>query len=342
MDDRITSSTTITPSPSLSNIVDPSRRSEPQSTGRVSFRGPTSMAYSLDVANKTISDMGYRSICDVEEPGQQTEETRLPRPRSGSGSGDPLLEYSKDEIVRLCQLHEEEIGIMYPVLDIQAVIVHGKNLASFLESSRNQPPTDLLNDDKTLQLKAIMCCALVVEEAGHSERATRLFDSMEAVLNRKLMAEQSNVGDLPLLALLAGYRFLSNDEVLAWRVIGQVTRLCLELGIHQRETLMKIQNESERRNALMSFWSAYILDRRWAFATGLPYILQDDDVDSELPYPVSGLPRVAPRHLIDWLKSGRVPVPCRDDQLLSTGCQGVAPSVPLWTSAGAGTAPGGD
>ncbi|KAF5612951.1 transcriptional activator acu-15 [Fusarium subglutinans] len=245
-----------------------------------SFRGPTSMAFSLDVANNTINNMGYKGISDEENPhlndGMGPTSTR---PR------DPLHEFDKDEMIRLCRLHEEEIGIMYPVLNIQTVISHAKNMATFLETLRQQSPRELVNDDKTLQLKIIMCCALVVEEHGHSDKAIRLFESMETVLNRKLMAEAADVATLPILALVAGYRFLSNDEVLAWRVMGHVARLCLELGIHQRTGLMRIQDEEERKNALVSFWSAYVLDRRWAFATGLPFVVQDEEIDSELPFP---------------------------------------------------------
>ncbi|KAF5604435.1 transcriptional activator acu-15 [Fusarium pseudoanthophilum] len=245
-----------------------------------SFRGPTSMAFSLDVANNTINNMGYKGISDEENPhlndGMGPMSTR---PR------DPLHEFDKDEMIRLCRLHEEEIGIMYPVLNIQTVISHAKNMATFLETLRQQSPRELVNDDKTLQLKIIMCCALVVEEHGHSDKAIRLFESMETVLNRKLMAEAADVATLPILALVAGYRFLSNDEVLAWRVMGHVARLCLELGIHQRTGLMRIQDEEERKNALVSFWSAYVLDRRWAFATGLPFVVQDEEIDSELPFP---------------------------------------------------------
>ncbi|RGP77510.1 transcription factor [Fusarium longipes] len=245
-----------------------------------SFRGPTSMAFSLDVANNTINNMGYKGISD-EENQHLNEGTGAMSTRPG----DPLHEFDKDEMVRLCRLHEEEIGIMYPVLNIQSVISHAKSMATFLESVRQQNPRELINDDKTLQLKIIMCCALVVEEHGHSDKAIRLFDSMETVLNRKLMAEAADVATLPILALVAGYRFLSNDEVLAWRVMGHVARLCLELGIHQRTGLMRIQDEEERKNALVSFWSAYVLDRRWAFATGLPFVVQDEEIDSQLPFP---------------------------------------------------------
>lgn len=246
------------------------------------FQGPTSTAFTLDVARETISNMGWKTTeegDDIEPLPSNNMVTTIP-----TQMADPLLEFDKDEMVRLCRVHEDEIGIMYPVINIQTVIAHVKNVSLYL---RNQRPMELLNDLETLQLKIIICCALVVEGHGHSEKALRVYESMENIVNRKLMSDGLDVCDLPLLALVAGYRFLSNEEVLAWRVMGQVVRLCMELGIHQKRGLMTIQNEAERKNALNSFWSAYVLDRRWAFGTGLPYAIQDDEIDPTLPMPVS-------------------------------------------------------
>ncbi|KAG8423915.1 hypothetical protein J3458_000762 [Metarhizium acridum] len=249
------------------------------------FQGPTSMAYSLDIANTTIANMGYRGIDETSDQDQQGSDVTMQIAASNTGH-DPLLEFDKDEMVRLCRLHEEEVGIMYPVLNIQSVTAHAKNIAPLLDSMRGQQqPTELINDEQTLQLKMVICCALVTESHGHSDKAVRLYESMEGVVNKKLMSDPSDVANLPLLCLLAGYRFLSYDEVLAWRVIGQVVRLCLEAGIHQSRGLMRIQDDTERRNALNSFWSAYVLDRRWAFGTGLPYSVQDDEIDPRLPLP---------------------------------------------------------
>jgi hypothetical protein len=245
------------------------------------------MAYSLDVVNNTIANMGYHGIDESDDQDPQGGHVAGPMGTSHTGI-DPLLEFDKDEMIRLCRFHEDEIGIMYPVLDIQSVIAHAKNITPFLDSLRSQGrTTELVNDEKTLRLKMVMCCALITESHGHCDKAVRLYESMEAVVNKKLMSDISDVANLPLLCLLAGYRFLSNDEVLAWRVIGQVVRLCLELGIHQNRGLMKIHDETQRRNALNSFWSAYVLDRRWAFGTGLPYSVHDDEIDPRLPLPVS-------------------------------------------------------
>jgi hypothetical protein len=281
--DRIipTPGSAIAPSPSQSSASG----QRPDYPGKQTpFQGPTSMGFTLDVARETISNMGWKTT----EEGDDNElppNNHIP-PTLSAQLPDPLLEFDKDEMVRLCRVHEDEIGIMYPVLNIQTVIAHVKSVSLYLRSQR---PTEPLNDLQTLQLKAIMCCALVVEGHGHCEKALRLYESMESIINRKLMSDGLDVSDLPLLALVAGYRFLSNEEVLAWRVMGQVVRLCVELGIHQKRGLMMIQSESERKNALNSFWSAYVLDRRWAFGTGLPYAIQDDEIDPTLPLPVSSL-----------------------------------------------------
>lgn len=340
MSDRAmtTSSSVVTASPSQSTAT--MQKPEGSHYRHGSFRGPTSMAFSLDVANSTIANMGYRIVQEPEEPPQPTEDPENLLP---PGQCDPLLEFDKDELVRLCRLHEDEVGIMYPVLDIQTVIAHAKNLVTYLESLGNQRPREPINDEKTLQLKMVMCCALVVEEHGHSLKAEKIYRSMETVINRKLMSDPSDFASLPLLALLAGYRFLSNDEVLSWRVIGQVARLCLELGINQRTGLMAITDDVERKNALSSFWTAYVLDRRWAFGTGLPYVVQDSDIDPQLPLPVSksilGL-TINMQYTNHY--PGGVPMACCHGHILSVVCQGVATGVPFWPCPCSRTPPRGN
>jgi hypothetical protein len=46
-------------------------------------------------------------------------------------------------------------------------------------------------------------------------------------------------------------------------------------------------DEEQRTMATLTFWSVYCLDRRWSFGTGMPFALQDSDIDPNLPKPVS-------------------------------------------------------
>lgn len=79
-----------------------------------------------------------------------------------------------------------------------------------------------------------------------------------------------------------------DDDATAYRVIGLAARMCLELGLHRRDALIKsFPNEAEWPDVLRAFWSVYSLDRRWSFGTGLPFVIQDEDIDPNLPEPVS-------------------------------------------------------
>lgn len=181
---------------------------------------------------------------------------------------------------------------MYPLMKMDSTIRHATELSEWMEKSKRQglvPPEaqyEALTDDRTLLLKIVLCCALAIEEHGNSKKAARLYDSIEAVTMKTLMSGPADVTKLPYLALVAGYKFFSNDELAAWRIMGQLMRLCFELGLHRREGIDKITDPQDRRNALNTFWSAYVLERRWSFATGLPFVCHDDKIDPKLPYPV--------------------------------------------------------
>jgi hypothetical protein len=65
----------------------------------------------------------------------------------------------------------------------------------------------------------------------------------------------------------------------------------MELGLHRHETYTSIfPTEAERNAAMILFWSIYVLDRRWSFGTGMPFALQDADIDPLLQKPDASTP----------------------------------------------------
>lgn len=82
-----------------------------------------------------------------------------------------------------------------------------------------------------------------------------------------------------------------DEETLAWRTIGIVERMCLERGLHRRETLNHPATVAAGRNRVLRlFWSIYVLDMRWSFGTGMPFSLEDSDIDPWLPEPEEKTP----------------------------------------------------
>jgi len=60
----------------------------------------------------------------------------------------------------------------------------------------------------------------------------------------------------------------------------------MELGLHRRDAFLKrLTTDVERSTVTKLFWSVYVLDRRWSFGTGMPFAIQDADIDDTLPEP---------------------------------------------------------
>ena len=64
--------------------------------------------------------------------------------------------------------------------------------------------------------------------------------------------------------------------------------MCFEMGLHRRDSLEKAFKSQEATFwGVRLFWCVYVLDRRWSFGTGLPFAMQDAEIDPQLPEPVS-------------------------------------------------------
>lgn len=42
----------------------------------------------------------------------------------------------------------------------------------------------------------------------------------------------------------------------------------------------------ERKMTIRMFWRVHTLDTRWSFGAVLPFIIQINDIDSDIPWPV--------------------------------------------------------
>jgi hypothetical protein len=72
------------------------------------------------------------------------------------------------------------------------------------------------------------------------------------------------------------------------------TSACMELGLHRQETWQRtggvFPGELAWTWAMRLFWCIYVLDRKWAFGSGLPFGIQDMDMDTNLPEPGHSTP----------------------------------------------------
>ncbi|TID21697.1 fungal-specific transcription factor-like protein [Venturia nashicola] len=281
------------PDPSNAGLMMPSQSTPAPKHPK--FRGPTSALFNLGVARSSLVHMGLAG----DEGGEDELMTHDGTP-SGSpppnqrpvlhASKDAIWSLNKDEAIRLIYAWQDEMGTMYPIVDIEGLVRHTGMLFTFMEAARrsrlmdgSMPGADAIYDDQTNLLKLIVAVALTLEGSGKSELGKRMWESVRTSVEAQLF-DAPDLKGLQMLALAAMYHFHCDDESLAWRLIGQGARLAVEIGLHRHETYANnFTTDEERQFATVLFWSLYVLDRRWSFGTGMPFALQDADIDALLP-----------------------------------------------------------
>lgn len=195
-------------SPGASNLGrSPSvaRRKSQSQNQQPTFRGPTSSAFSFGVAKNSLETMGITSQAegDLNGAGGGTATTEVtPEPTESTApfvptlvtDKDPIWAISKDEALRLCRVYEDEMGLMYPVIDVEKVIAHATSLYRFIEAvyrngmmRQGLPGADAIDDEDTNILKLMLATALTVEACGRSELGQRLFEFVQPAIDNMLL-----------------------------------------------------------------------------------------------------------------------------------------------------------
>ncbi|KIW46959.1 uncharacterized protein PV06_02578 [Exophiala oligosperma] len=288
-------SLSVSMSRTLPPLISPKRQS---SKPLPQFHGPTSTLYGLDVARSSLQTMGITQNANDDgllSRDRSRAASPVPIPATPHPSKDPLWLIDHAEVIRLLRVYEEEIGIMYPVVDIDRVMKHANSLYKFIQASLrtgfgqpNLPGADAIDDEETIVLKMILATTLTVEGHGRSEFGQRFFEAAKPAVDLQLVTAL-DIKSVILVVLTATYYFQRDEEAQAWRFIGIAARMCIEMGLHRKDSLLKsFSDEADYQQTVRIFWTVYALDRRWSFGTGMPFALQDADIDPNLPEPDEG------------------------------------------------------
>lgn len=174
--------------------LSPSQRSFPRVSNfqEPSFQGPTTSAFSFDLAKSSLQRRGIVERKETTDEGNLTQE---PSPLASPSAPhrdlglrkviDPVWSLSKSEALRLCQVYEEEMGIMYPVLELPELLnqVHllYDTVDHTIASDSQLDGNHTLHREDVYILRLVFACALTAEASGRSEQAIALFDSVREV-----------------------------------------------------------------------------------------------------------------------------------------------------------------
>ncbi|KAL4928203.1 transcription factor domain-containing protein [Aspergillus undulatus] len=259
--------------------------------GSPDYVGPTSAEFGIAKRQRPADES--------DGDGEELEDTTTaPSPAAVSDveamSSDLLGCLGKEEALRLVTVYENNVGLMYPCIDLDS-------LRSYVNDYYKDGPTPPGTTDQDWffardaeVLKILLATALLAESHGRSERAALLADSVEDRFATRVKIPEVDMKELLILALLSIFHSYRDDEVISWRIIGMAVRGSMQLGLHRQETWLRtggvFPGELQWTFASRLFWCIYVLDRKWSFGTGLPFAIQDSDMDTNLPEPGAATP----------------------------------------------------
>lgn len=157
------------------------------------FQASTSSAY--NVANSSLQTMGITQggpndenaeLFDEHSSNQAFPSQAPTAPMTLHPDKEPLWSIRKEDAVRLCKLYQEEMGTMYPIVNMDQIIHQANLLFKFTESAArigliraDMPGRDALGTDDNNILKMVLATALTIEANGRSGLGEALFQSVK-------------------------------------------------------------------------------------------------------------------------------------------------------------------
>ncbi|KAK4069731.1 transcriptional regulator family: Fungal Specific TF [Trichoderma aggressivum f. europaeum] len=201
-----------------------------------------------------------------------------------------LEEIDGEMAVHLVHLYDTFVGVTHPILPIGVLMRHVRKLYPALAAESHSSVQDILaaqmgRSDLNI-IKMVFGIALVIQDSSHEAAAAKFHASIQRDVDNTIWAATAEIGDLQVLILVSIYHSIKGNSRLAWRIVGNLTRLILEFGLHKGKVLMSMFKEpSSYKLAVNMFWTAFVLDCQLSYSLGLPRHIQDKDIDNSIPLP---------------------------------------------------------
>ncbi|KDN62547.1 putative fungal specific transcription factor domain-containing protein [Colletotrichum sublineola] len=106
---------------------------------------------------------------------------------------------------------------------------------------------------------------------------------MAAIEPMDYILEQHNLATVQFLLLLAVHGTRSPYGAGAWSQIRYAVTLCIELGLHRKQTTASSHSPRDLEIRRRAFWSCYCFDRMTGVVLGRTFAIADRDINAELP-----------------------------------------------------------
>ncbi|KKP05640.1 hypothetical protein THAR02_02281 [Trichoderma harzianum] len=157
-----------------------------------------------------------------------------------------LEEIDGETAVHLVHLYDSFVGVTHPILPIGLLMRHVRELYPDLAAESHSSVRDILVNQMSRSdlniIKMVFAIAMVIQDSSHEAAAAKLHASIQRDVDNTIWAATAEIGDLHVLILVSIYHLIKGNSRLAWRIVGNLTRLILEFGLHKNKVLMTMIN----------------------------------------------------------------------------------------------------
>lgn len=179
------------------------------------YVGPTSAEFGLTQPRRSLSHQAG-DCATIDDCGEELDLSTAPSPAPSERSENPPLRHplrslGPDETLRLVQVYEDTVGVMYPCVDLDGVRAyvlefyrsHDSTTGSSSGlSTHTASDQDWFSARDVQVLKILLATALLVESHGRSERAAQLADSVEDRFASRMKIAEVDMKEILILTLL--------------------------------------------------------------------------------------------------------------------------------------------
>jgi len=178
------------------------------------FVGPTSSAYSFNVAHSTLNMMGisaddHDARLDSTLPSRRESAEPPVRVEEDKTANDALLAIDLSEIYHHLDVYRKELMPIYPFINFEEISARVPEIHEYLQKEPARDAADngrvdpLCSNNKKEgnDIKLMVASALVLEGGGQSILGQELVDSVEATVNRSVHNVEVDLRELQILTM---------------------------------------------------------------------------------------------------------------------------------------------
>ncbi|KAI5461036.1 hypothetical protein BGZ63DRAFT_489307 [Mariannaea sp. PMI_226] len=219
---------------------------------------------------------------------------RAPGTGAPSNQAQGHVDLSCDELILLLNVYQNLAGFLYPFLNISSLVQQARQTwarrpAELTPSNNGVDSTQHQIGSKDVAiLKIVAAIALLAEGDGRNDLASSLYRSILPEVETIIWSTKLDLKGLILLPLVSLFHIHQGNWRLAWRFLGNVARIVLELGLNRQIVLERAFPEmGDRTQAINVIWTIFLLNRLVSYLLGVTVAMHNLHLDPTFPGPIN-------------------------------------------------------